>query len=525
MRSATPAALFACLLIAAPAASQTPSPASPTTIKQVTFDLVNLATNRARLPEARLPFTGAVADSAGGPILTLLADLVAADATQPAARRQAYKTLLEIMAVRADTQIGSPSDSSGTTSLAMKGLLPAILGFAVEHGAIARDVNGTVATFRFSPAGLVKALQGEGLLDIYRDYSSSTWFNVASRFSAAASFDTSRGDVPNTVLANEQQLSSWSVNVMLWNTRDPRAKRYADLWDRLALEAGVPYIEARTRLRNVLRDWPPFADWQTALADRVTKEVDAPFAQSRDLKAASDRFQTILEEELPKLASLPKPATEVNAAMDSYVSSLKPVVELRNDIYAYALEGSLVTFDWTTTRDLDLPDLYTLTGVWADSFLRSRKDDFTANIALAFYGHNPSGSTRRFKDFVATAQWDRPLGSVLEIPFIISAAARYQYLPDDIPVPASALVASATGDGVESTPPPAVETTNNSAIAPKGHLFVGQAKLTIPLKAGARIPLSVTFANRTELIKENDVRANFGVTFDLDALAAAVKFP
>ena len=61
------------------------------------------------------------------------------------------------------------------------------------------------------------------------------------------------------------------------------------------------------------------------------------------------------------------------------------------------------------------------------------------------------------------------------------------------------------------------------AIAPEGHLILGQAKLTVPLSAGVRIPLSVTFANRTELIEEEDVRANFGITFNLDAVVAAVK--
>ena len=46
-----------------------------------------------------------------------------------------------------------------------------------------------------------------------------------------------------------------------------------------------------------------------------------------------------------------------------------------------------------------------------------------------------------------------------------------------------------------------------------------QAKLTIPVKgSGVKIPLSVTASNRTELIKERDVRASFGVSFDLDPL-------
>jgi len=109
---------------------------------------------------------------------------------------------------------------------------------------------------------------------------------------------------------------------------------------------------------------------------------------------------------------------------------------------------------------------------------------------------------------------------VFEIPFILTAAARYQYIPEDIPVPATALIVPDTAD---ATAPLPAATATGTAVAPKGHLILGQAKLTLPLKNGARIPLSVTVANRTELIEEKDVRANFGVTFDLDAIVAAFK--
>jgi hypothetical protein len=35
-----------------------------------------------------------------------------------------------------------------------------------------------------------------------------------------------------------------------------------------------------------------------------------------------------------------------------------------------------------------------------------------------------------------------------------------------------------------------------------------------------KIPLSISFANRTELIHEREIRGNFGVTFDLDSILA-----
>jgi hypothetical protein len=269
---------------------------------------------------------------------------------------------------------------------------------------------------------------------------------------------------------------------------------------------------------------------------RIAKEVDEPLLEKaapfpkQDVENADRAMTKLLTEEIKKLNEAPLAtdlrdaidSAELGTALDAYVATLKPVVDFRNGVYAYALEGALATFDWTTTRDPNLPDLYTLTGVYETSFGKDRKTDFTANVALSFYRRNPTGSAHQLKDFALTGQFDKPLGSVFEIPFVFTASGKWQYLPKDIPVSAAAL---ATGADLTTTPPPPTGETSMTATAPKGHLVVGQAKLTIPLKGGARIPISVTLANRTELITEKKViaRANFGVTFDLDAFAAAVK--
>jgi hypothetical protein len=48
-------------------------------------------------------------------------------------------------------------------------------------------------------------------------------------------------------------------------------------------------------------------------------------------------------------------------------------------------------------------------------------------------------------------------------------------------------------------------------------MFVAQAKLTIPITflPGMEIPISVSVANRTEFVKEKDVKGKFGLTFDV----------
>ena len=50
----------------------------------------------------------------------------------------------------------------------------------------------------------------------------------------------------------------------------------------------------------------------------------------------------------------------------------------------------------------------------------------------------------------------------------------------------------------------------------KGHIGVVQGKLTIPINGIVRVPISVTWSNRTELIKQEDLRGQIGLTFDLD---------
>ena len=57
-----------------------------------------------------------------------------------------------------------------------------------------------------------------------------------------------------------------------------------------------------------------------------------------------------------------------------------------------------------------------------------------------------------------------------------------------------------------------------------GWIHALQARITIPVKgSGMKVPLSVSYANRTELLSEKTVRAHFGFTFDLDVLASAVR--
>jgi hypothetical protein len=110
---------------------------------------------------------------------------------------------------------------------------------------------------------------------------------------------------------------------------------------------------------------------------------------------------------------------------------------------------------------------------------------------------------------------DLQLGAQLDVPvsksvaghignWLLSFSAKYQHVPDDVLADFATVVAA-------------------GAVL-RGNLFAGQGKLTIPVKgSGVKIPISFTVSNRTELIKETDIRGNIGVTFDLDTIVGFLK--
>jgi hypothetical protein len=59
--------------------------------------------------------------------------------------------LARLEEARIDKQVGGAGSNAGSTSIVSKGSVPAILGLAVENGALTRSVSGTTVTFRGNP--------------------------------------------------------------------------------------------------------------------------------------------------------------------------------------------------------------------------------------------------------------------------------------------------------------------------------------------------------------------------------------
>ena len=147
-----------------------------------------------------------------------------------------------------------------------------------------------------------------------------------------------------------------------------------------------------------------------------------------------------------------------------------------------------------------------------------RKHDLTLNIANSFFNSLPKiANAQRYRDFKSTLQYDIPLGKTGNLgPFVLTFAGRFEHIPHTTVAAAAALTAE-IGDAKGNT----AGGVQMMGMVQEGSIGVGQIKLTIPLATGVKVPLSMTFANRTELITEKKhLGANFGITFDLDAIFA-----
>ncbi len=406
---------------------------------------------------------------------------------------------------RTDKQVGASPSSSGTTSLVVKGGTPALIGWAVEQGAATSTVSGNTVTIRANPLNLAKALfYKQGIIEI-RDVKprEDAFDTFLKKLSLGLSFDITRTTETPVFTGSQQQLSAFSFRYEFINRRNP-----------LSL------------YNKQLRD--DFFDSQTKNLDKIASSLFSIVSRGdgrfkyEELNQWLDETNQELNNIAPSITGSAR-RTQITAVIESRVGKL-PFEQLaeREDIKANLQnfadgsigfkagrdkliddinDGTVATFEYTNNREPIAPDTSNFRFIWEKGIFR--KTDFTFNASLTMYNKKPMfAGVKRIRDFQFALGTETSLGNSFGTgDTTLTFAGRYERLNSD------------TIDKLGVVMP-------NS----KGDVAIGQIKFTIPIADwGIRLPLSVTFANRTDLIKESTVRANFGFTFDLDPLFARFK--
>jgi hypothetical protein len=418
------------------------------------------------------------------------------------------KIVQQILAFRrADVRSSSSSAASGSTSAVLNPLLPAIFGISFESGAITRSVSGSTIVLKANPAGLVCTSGSNPQPVALRDGDACRTF--WKRFGITAAFDTSRGDKKtelDDLQTLDNQFSEFNVHVELLNHRTLSGRKF----NRVFKEEINDWLATASKFVNISAE-AAIGDFEERLREDIAGRL-IQLVRTKSFVDAGEKARTRRIEDaiLRSLDAVPGDLKNAKERRRLWLDSLKSNARLQSAVLnalVVAAEYGYQRPDLATKAIGDIvpagirpPDVHSVR-LLAAKGIGARRLDITANASASFFSETRPGMNSVFRDFRIgfeskfrtrdVRNWGVPT---------LSFAGLYVYLNQE-----------PLGLGLAAS--------NRAEIAEKGHIGLFQAKFEMPTANNAvRIPISFTYSNRTELIRESDTRGQIGISFNLDSL-------
>jgi hypothetical protein len=412
---------------------------------------------------------------------------------------------------RLDKQAGSGNNTSGSTSAVSKGSAPSLLGFALEHGGLTQSSDGNTITFRGNVTNSIAALRNSSYVGSYELVQKDPLLRELSKISFGISFDASSSQTSNAqgFAPSANNLSGFSTKYQVLNHRDPRDHRWYPNWatveqERLRLAKALLHLDAAAKSNPDYKTWEALAVKTLSNLSSVSSDEDI----RRALESLGDAFRDLLLSNDPVMQ---RNVRDVTSQTTTYLSVEKDILDtIRTSTvvtveYNYDRQRTPNNLNVVATQaNQTIPSLSKINLVIEKGVRGVSSPEFTFNAGVTLF--DSSGAKRGVvRDYCASAQVDIPLKEITNV---------------------GRPVLSFSGEflGLLEEPIGQKVTLNGVTIDRRGNIGLFQTKLSIPIKdSGVKIPVSFTYASRTELVKEKDVRGNIGITFDLDTLFSKAK--
>jgi hypothetical protein len=434
---------------------------------------------------------------------------------------------------RVDKQVGAGPKASGTTDLVARPSTPELLGMAVQLGALTETVNGTTATFNGNAYGAYRAIIGYP--EICLACADTPW----RKLNFALSFDLSHqssqqvpttgaatASTPNVAMVqlpqSSRQFSSVTARYDFHNPLDPRSPEFKKAWATAFKSHSSELADAAKNLSDVLDPLmqPLVQDKDHKLSSlEDEKQQQALITAAEQGRAALNDafvryFAQLVAAARAAVPDLDKKVATAATAYAQYAAANYDTVQA-----AQQAPGSTPQFttEYTYSHPQSQPDTHDFRVIlaWSPPVPQDAPPTlFTLNLGGSIYGGAiPAGAKYgRVRDFQAAFQFDRALGNPVTHPVTLSLAGylQYQFDPSVLNIGPGNLA-----PGTNITLPQDAQVL----LGTKGTLGIVQAKLTINTKSGVNIPFSVSWANKTDLLKATDVRGHVGLTYDFASLS------
>ncbi len=424
------------------------------------------------------------------------------------------RVLAEVDAERLNKMLAGTPGASGT-ALVSHVAAPAVLAAAVEYGSILQQTSGTTTTLRGNVLGIARFAVGSEQFAYCAPVANTTCSSTARqlrRLSASVSFQDRRpaaaqaaGAAPaaGTLLGADYRVTAWAARLDLTPSNNLDHPSYSRDWSAaitaLQKDPAAPVLsKALTGLIND-KAGPVYDPWTERTVARL-QEAATPQAFYDELETALTTLVAELQQADPQFAS------NIGALRRAYATYFN----VRDGLLQRA-QSNKASLEFTSRRPGDQPNSSNLRLIYSHQPTRM-PSVVTVNASLSWYNNQLEGTSSRLRDLQVAGQLDRRLGNVGSFgPATLTLAGYVQWMKDD------AVILIGEGTAAPGTtielPGPAARLLNT-----KGTVGVFQARISVAMTPAVRIPISVTWANRNELIKERDVRGQIGLTFDVDQL-------
>jgi hypothetical protein len=436
---------------------------------------------------------------------------------------------------RTDEQFSPPPGAAGSASAVARAGISSLLSAAIETGAITQSVSGNTATISGNADGVLRFLTDTNPFPFCDpdEQKNGCGTPVLRDIGVTASFDMQQGTTktigtsptgnpagtPPTldILAGQNRFSGASLKYVFHNPQDTRSKAFQDAWskyyndnrDKFQSAGNTVLAVVGPALSPLIKD-PGSIALQRQFRLEIENALNGVTGPAAAESVIETRLAQYLEMQLQQARRItPNFDAQVNSAVTAYAKFLSNIDELVKQITTKPVFSAEYNF----LRPQGQPEISQFKVM---STLNPFGSSGTLSINLAGTLYNSASVSSQFgrwRDAQASMQLERKLaGDEANYPARLSLAGYFQYMISP------GLISLDQGNFAPGT---TIQLPQAAALAlaPTGPIWVAEAQITFKLKnTGAEIPIAITRANRTDLIKATSTRGHIGITYDLDKL-------